>query len=142
MRRTFNTQINTNAINVWLLVSRFAIGALMLTHGLPKLQKLLSGNTHFADPFGIGQVPSLALTVFAEFACSILLILGLATRFATIPLIIAMLVAIFHAHASDPFGKKELAVVYLVIFIGFLVLGPGRYSVDTLVGGKGSRKRY
>ena len=141
MKRTFNTQINSNAINVWLLLSRLAIGALMLSHGYPKLQTLLSGNVQFADPFGIGPVPSLALTVFAEFVCSILLILGLATRLATIPLIITMLVAIFYAHSADPFGKKELAVIYLTIFIGFLVLGPGRYSIDNFVAGK-NKGRY
>jgi len=141
MKRTFNTQINTNASNIWLLLSRIAIGAFMLTHGLPKLQMLMAGNAHFADPFGIGEVPSLALTVFAEFACAILLILGLATRLATIPLMITMLVAIFYAHATDPFGKKELAVIYLVIFLGFFILGPGKYSVDTFLGTKG-RSRY
>ncbi|HEX8462343.1 MAG TPA: DoxX family protein [Segetibacter sp.] len=141
MRRTFNTQINNNAINIWLLISRFALGAFMMTHGYSKLQMLLSGNVQFADPFGIGQVPSLALTVFAEFVCALLLVIGLATRLATVPLIITMLVAIFYAHGSDPFAKKELAVVYLVVFIGFLVLGPGRYSFDTLVGRK-SRVKY
>ena len=112
----------------------------MLTHGYPKLQSLLGDNPQFADPFGIGQVPSLALTVFAEFVCSILIIIGLATRFATIPLIITMLVAIFQAHGADPFGKKELAVLYLIMFIGFFVLGPGRYSIDYLVGGKGRNR--
>ena len=138
MKRSFSTAVNLNAVNVWLFVSRVAIGIFMLTHGWPKAEKLFAGSTEFADPFGIGAGPSLALTVFAEAACAILLILGLATRFAALPLIITMLVAIFYAHGGDPFGKKELAVIYLTLFIGFLILGAGRYSLDHLL----SRDKY
>jgi len=139
MKRLFSTQVNTGAINFWLLVSRVAIGAFMLTHGLPKLNKLLAGNIDFADPFGIGPGASLLLAVFAEAFCSILLIFGFATRLVTIPLMITMLVAIFYAHSADPFGKKELAVVYLTIFIGFSILGAGKYSIDNLISRKSRR---
>ncbi len=136
IKRTFYTDMNINAVNLWLLLSRLAIGVIMLSHGLPKLSTLLAGNVQFADPFGLGPTASLALVVFAEAVCSFLLILGMATRLATIPLIITMLVAIFYAHGSDPFQKKELAVVYLIIFIGFLITGPGRYSIDSMIGRK------
>lgn len=112
----------------------------MLTHGLPKLEKLMAGDIKFADPFGMGATPSLILVVFAEFGCSVLLILGLATRFAAIPLMITMLTAIFSVHAADAFGKKELPSMYLVFFFGFLILGAGKYSVDHLIAGK-SKKR-
>jgi putative oxidoreductase len=141
MRRTFSTTVNNNGVNVWLLISRLAIGALMLTHGLPKLQNLMAGHVQFADPFGIGPTVSLALVVFAEVVCSLLLILGLATRFASVPLIIDMLVAIFYAHASQPIAKKELAIMYLVFFIGFCIIGAGQYSVDAYISRK-NRSRY
>ncbi|GEO09724.1 DoxX family protein [Segetibacter aerophilus] len=141
MRRTFSTAVNNNAVNVWLLIARLAVGALMLTHGIPKLQNLISGNVQFADPFGIGPTATLALTVFAEAFCSILLILGLATRLASVPLIINMLVAIFYALASQPLAKKELAIFYLIFYIGFLILGGGKYSLDSLIGRK-NRSRY
>ena len=119
MRRTFSTTVNNTGVNIWLLVSRVAIGAFMLTHGIPKLHSLIAGSVQFADPFGLGPTASMALTVFAEVGCSVLLILGLATRFAAIPLIINMCVAITVAHGAQPFGKKELALLYLVSFIGF-----------------------
>jgi putative oxidoreductase len=141
MRRSFSTAVNSNAVNVWLLIARLAVGALMLTHGIPKLQSLISGNVQFADPFGIGTTPTLALTVFAEAFCSILLILGLATRLASVPLIINMLVAIFYALASQPLAKKELAIFYLIFYIGFLILGGGKYSLDSLIARK-NRSRY
>lgn len=140
MKRIFSTNINSNAVNFWLFILRVAIGVFMLTHGIPKLQTLMSGHIKFADPFGIGATPSLILTVFAEFVCSILLILGLATRLATIPLMITMLVAIFSIHAADPFGRKELPSTYLLIFFGLFILGAGRFSVDQLIGGKSKRR--
>jgi len=113
----------------------------MLTHGIPKLQNVLAGNMKFADPIGIGSTPSLLLVIFAEVICSILLMLGLATRFASIALIVNMSVAAFVAHSNDPFGKKELPLLFLVFFLGFLVLGAGKYSIDHLIGGK-SKSRY
>ena len=141
MRRTFSTAINNNGVNIWLLIARLVVGALMLTHGIPKLQNLISGNIQFADPLGIGTTASLALTVFAEAFCSVLLILGLATRLASVPLIINMLVAIFYALSTQPLAKKELAIFYLIFYIGFLILGGGKYSLDSLINGK-NRSRY
>ncbi len=42
-------------------------------------------------------------------------------------------VAFFMVHAGDPFGKKELAFVYLVIFTALALTGPGRFSLDGLI---------
>lgn len=103
----------------------------MLTHGLPKLSRLTSEEEiKFADPFGFGPFMSLVLVVFAEVVCSILIILGLATRLASIPPIITMFVAAFHAHGNDPFGTKEKPLLFLLIFIVLLVFGSGKYSID------------
>ncbi len=141
MKRIFSTAINNNAVNVWLLAARIAIGAFIFTHGLPKAQNLLTGNIQFADPIGIGSTPSFILVIFAEAVCSILLMLGLATRFASIVLIISMSVAAFVALADQPFAKKELSLLYLVFLIGFFLVGGGKYSLDSLIGRKG-RSRY
>ncbi|MFS4469059.1 DoxX family protein [Maribacter sp. 2210JD10-5] len=109
---------------------RIAFSAMMLTHGLPKFQQLLSGNFEFGNPIGIGQAPSLFLTVIGEFLCPILIIIGLKTRLAAIPTAITMLVAAFIVHGPDPFGKKEMALLYLVAFIAIALMGPGKFSID------------
>jgi putative oxidoreductase len=104
----------------------------MLTHGYPKLANFSERMDKFADPFGLGSSISLALVVFAEFLCSILLILGLKLRLAVIPLIITMLVVIFHAHWDDPFGRKELPLMFLGIYVVLFLLGPGKYSLESV----------
>lgn len=113
-----------------LLILRLVSGATVLTHGYPKFQKVLEGNMQFGDPIGLGTSTSLYLSAFAEFICAILIILGLLTRFASIPLIINMAVAFFIVHAADDFGTRELSLLYLGMFLTLFFTGPGRYSLD------------
>ena len=112
------------------LILRVGSGAAMLTHGWPKLTGFMSRMNSFSDPFGIGSMPSLVLVVFAEVFCSILLILGFFTRGAVIPLAITMATVILKVHWASPFGKKELPMLFLIIFLSIFFLGPGKYSLD------------
>lgn len=103
----------------------------MLSHGIPKMMKLFAGGEiQFADPIGLGATASLILTVFAEVICAALIVVGFKTKWATIPLIITMMVAAFIVHADDPFGKKEFALLYAVGYFAIALLGAGRYSID------------
>jgi putative oxidoreductase len=102
----------------------------MLTHGYPKLQRVLAGEYSFGDPLGLGVEASLILTVFAEFFCVIFLIIGLGTRLALLPLIATMAVAWGVVHIDDPFGTQEKAAIYLLCFVVLLITGPGKYSID------------
>jgi putative oxidoreductase len=141
MKRIFNTSSNQTVVNTALLILRIGIACFMLTHGWPKLMKLLAGGEiQFLDPFGLGATASFVLAIFAEVLCSFLLLFGLATRWATIPLIITMLVAIFVAHAADGFQKQELPGHYVLVYLFLLLVGPGKYSLDYFIGRKLSRK--
>ncbi|MGB5355555.1 MAG: DoxX family protein [Eudoraea sp.] len=102
----------------------------LLTHGIPKLQRLLNGDFGFADPIGIGELPSLFLAMIAEVVCPILIIVGYKTRWASIPVVIVMAVAGFIVHHSDPFKGKEMAFLYLVCFLVVALIGPGKFSLD------------
>ena len=132
-KHIFHVAPATPAADFALLLLRIGIAGMMLTHGLPKLEKLLAGSTEFASVFGLPPAASLGLAVFAEVGCSFLLLFGLLTRIATIPLIITMVVAIFVAHGNDLFAKKEPALHYLLVYVALLFSGPGRYSVDALL---------
>ncbi len=67
---------------------------------------------------------------------SILILIGFGTRLAAIPLIITMAVAAFLIHSADPFGKQEMAILYLVVYVVLLIAGSGRYSLDSLLAHK------
>jgi len=131
MDKTYSTNLNLPSIDMAVFILRVGAAALMLTHGIPKLLMLFgSGEIQFPDPIGLGVETSLTLSVFAEVICAVLLVLGLASRLAAIPLIINMGVAFFIVHAQDPFQVKELALVYLLIFTSLLITGSGKYALD------------
>jgi putative oxidoreductase len=110
---------------------------MLSAHGWRKLLKAVGDDPiRFADPIGVGEPMSLYLTVFSEVLCSALLVLGLFARGVLVPLVITMLVAIFMIHFSDPFAKKELAIIYTTVYVAIFALGPGKFSLDHLLFGK------
>ena len=127
-----NIEKQAKLVDIGLLILRIGIASLMLFgHGFDKLVNFTEKAETFADPIGFGPVVSLSLAIFAEFFCSIAILFGFFTRYATIPLIITMLVAIFIIHADDPWKKQEFATLYLIPYISILFAGAGRYSVDS-----------
>lgn len=134
MRKIFKIYPASGKIDMALLIGRIGIGVLMLVHGIPKLQMLLSGvEIQFAEVFGMNPTLSMSLAIFAEVICSIFILFGLGTRLAVIPLIATMLVAIFNIHSADSFAVKELAVHYLLIYSMLLLMGSGKYSLDAIL---------
>lgn len=134
IQKIFSPGNYSNNINFSLLFLRVTSGIFMLTHGVGKLTKLIEGGTiKFANPIGIGPEASLILAVFAEFFCSIFLIIGFATRLSSVPLIITMLVAGFIVHTGDPFAVKEKAFLFSIIFIFTAITGAGKYSIDNFI---------
>jgi putative oxidoreductase len=121
---------NSLSSDFGLLILRIVSGAALLSHGFPKFQKVINGEMQFGDPIGLGQATSLHLSAFAEFVCAILIIFGLLTRLATIPLIFNMAVALLIVHSADDFATKELSLLFLGMFLTLFFTGPGRYSVD------------
>lgn len=131
MKRVFSVNKSSNAVDIGLLIARTGIALLMLSHGVPKLLHLLSGDpVQFPPVMGMSAAFSLCLAVFAEVICSVFILLGFATRLAVIPLIITMLVAAFFIHVADPFGKQEPSLQYLLVYIVLLFTGSGKYSID------------
>jgi len=115
-----------------LLILRICAGGLMaINHGYPKLLKLFGdAPIKFADVFGMGATASLTLAVLAEFVAGLFIVFGLLTRLSTIPAMFTMAVAAFMIHGADPFAKKELALVYLLMYLAIFLMGPGKISLD------------
>lgn len=116
-----------------ILFMRIFIGAMMLTHGIGKLQNYNAIVNSFPDPLGIGSAASFAIITFVEVGCSVLIIMGLFTRLATLPLIFGMFVATFIAFPEKSFAAGELSFVYMGIYIMLLISGGGRYAIDAFM---------
>ncbi len=142
---SYLTSVKTNSSfnNTVLLLVRLFVGFAMISHGFPKLQMLFSGKEiQFFDFMGLGPQVSLILTVFAEFVCSIFLILGLFTRWAAFFVFFTMAIAALMVHGADPFDKKELSLLYLCIYLLILAFGPGKFSIDGMISSKKSSSRW
>lgn len=118
--------------NLTLLIIRLTFGGLMLlNHGIPKINRLFGDEpVRFMDFMGIGAETSLALAIFAEAICAILVMVGLFTRYSVIPLIFTMIVAVFVAKQGSPLADRELGLLYMMAFIGLIFSGAGKYSLD------------
>ncbi len=122
-----------------LFALRVGAGLMMLVaHGWPKLAGFAVYAERFPDPIGVGPVTSLVLAILAEVVCAVLVVVGLGTRFAAVPLVITMLVAGLVVHAPDPWAKKELALLYATVFATLVLAGGGRWSLDAVIA---SRRR-
>ncbi|HUR10816.1 MAG TPA: DoxX family protein [Flavitalea sp.] len=133
MKRFFSTRYSTAAFNIAMLILRVGMGILIVPHGYDKLMHFTRYKKDFLNFMGMGSTTSLALVVFAEFICGGLVVLGLFTRFAVIPLMIAMFVALFIAHNGAIFGDGEHATLFFCGFVTLLLVGPGRISIDGMI---------
>lgn len=144
MKRLLNVNYNETNLNIGLLILRVLIGILMAFYGY---QKLTHFNEMADDDFwknninflGLGSNVSVGLTVFAEFFCSLFLLVGLFTRLSLIPLIFCMsyIVAIvdkmqFLNHGEHGY-EFSTAFIYLVIYVVLIFTGPGKWSLDNFI---------
>jgi putative oxidoreductase len=143
MKKLFSWKYSDNATSFGLLVLRFAVGGLMIPHGFSKLKgfgKMIDDGKNgspmgWVSPFDfLSAEISLGLVVFAEFFCACLIVIGLMTRLACIPAIINMGVAVFLAHQGRIFGDGEHGMLYLCGYMALLFTGPGKFSMDRLIG--------
>ena len=134
MKKLFSTKYSANAFSFAAFIMRLACGGLIIYRGYDKLIHFAAKSQTFSDPLHIGHAASLSLVIFAEFFCGILVLIGFLTRLACIPLIVVMSVVVFYVNHAHVFGNKENAALYLAGFIAILFIGPGKISMDKLIG--------
>ena len=130
MRRLLSYSASPAITSMAIFILRVVFGSLILLHGYDKAIHFAAYKEQFISFLGMSPAISLGLVVFAEFVCAIFLVVGLLTRFACIPLIITMAVAVFMAHGGDITGKGEHPTLFLAGFITLLFTGAGKYSLD------------
>jgi putative oxidoreductase len=129
-----------------LFLLRASVGLALLYHGWLKIDMGVDvfadkGITHLGWPFTFSPILFAWLATLAELVGGFFCFLGLWTRFAAFALVINMGVASFIALRDAPIISmstpmtRELPMLYFVVFIAILILGPGRWSVDGVRGG-------
>jgi putative oxidoreductase len=116
------------------LLGRLAVGLVFMSTGWGKVHNL-EKVTHFFVELGIPMPGFNAVLVgYSELICGTLLVLGLATRLATFPLIMSMIVAILTAKRADLHGVFDLVgfdeFTYLAVLVMVAIIGPGAVSLD------------
>ncbi|MEO8820910.1 MAG: DoxX family protein [Ginsengibacter sp.] len=134
MSKFLSTKYTNASFNIGMFILRVVLGILLASHGYSKLIAFHSLRYKFMNFIHLGPTLSLSLVIFAELICSIFLILGLFTRFACIPIIIAMAVVVVVASSGQILGPGERGAIYLAASFTILLCGPGRISVDAMIG--------
>ncbi|MBC8594480.1 DoxX family protein [Oscillospiraceae bacterium N12] len=140
-RFLFPLKPDSTGASLFLLALRIFFGVLLMSHGIQKWSNFQEMSATFPDPLGVGSPLSLGLAIFGEMVCSMGFIIGLLYRLAMLPMIFTMGMAFFVIHGNDPFSVKELALVYLVVFILMYISGPGKFSVDYVLGKELRRRK-
>lgn len=95
----------------------------------------------FAEFMRVRGVPfplfSAFLSVYAQFICGILFILGALTRYAAVVMVINFIAAILIAHRADPYPRMFPALMMLFAALFFLIHGAGKLSIDDLLERRG-----
>lgn len=134
MKKLFRPLTLPNRTSLGLFLIRLVAGVAFMYHGWPKIQAPFAWMGPDAAVPGILQ----ALAAFAEFGGGLAWVLGLLMPLASFGIACTMAVAV-HFHAivrGDPFvgqgqgGSWELAALYFVMALLFILSGPGRYSAD------------
>ena len=128
----FPQYLRGTAVSFLILFVRVFFGILFLMHGLDKMTNFEELSQTYPSVLGLGSYMTLMLSIFCEFACSLFLIVGLMTRIILLPMILTMAVAFFDIH-DGMMPQAELSLIYLIIFIGLFMTGPGKYSLDCLI---------
>ncbi len=117
-----------------ILLLRAFTGVALMTHGIAKLAGGMEKFTGFVASLGVPAPHVMAfLAAFSESFGAALLALGLLTRPAAFMIVCTMSVAIFGAHGGQPFAKQEMAWLYFMPALLFLLKGGGRWSLDFMI---------
>lgn len=133
MRRLLSYSASQPVTSFGLLILRLGFGALLMVHGYDKLVHYAEYSKQFMPFMGMSAATSLVLVIFAEFVCSLLVMIGLFTRFACIPILVTMCVALFKAHGGQVSGEGQAATLFGLAFLTLLFTGAGKYSLDAAI---------
>jgi len=119
----------------WEVIIRIIAGIIIAKYGVEVFNhNKMKGNAdwltdiHFPAPVFMAYVGKAT-----ELLGGILLVFGLATRFASIALVLTMTVVIFIMGKGNIWGDEQLPFLLLLFFVNFILCGAGKWSLDYLL---------
>jgi putative oxidoreductase len=128
------------SIDVALLVLRLWAGLVLFSqHGLVKITHFSQMSGHFPNPIHVGPVPTLLFAALSDGICSLLVAIGLATRYAALIVVINLMTAFTLVHQFKLSGQHSGEVPFLIAgaFLTIVIAGAGRFSLDAALSRKG-----
>ncbi|HEU4617950.1 MAG TPA: DoxX family protein [Gammaproteobacteria bacterium] len=119
-------------ISLLQLMFRVAVGGVFWDSGQTKIASWQTTIVLFRDEYRVPLLsPQVAATLAAsiELACPVLLVLGLAARIATLPMLAMVFVIEAFVYPED--WLQHLSWAAMLLFV--LTRGPGTFSIDHLI---------
>jgi putative oxidoreductase len=129
------------AADTALLFLRVAASVLVLiVHGLPKTIHYASQLDAIEDPLHFGRTLTLGFAIFAEVVCPLLMIAGIATRLAALPIMLVSALALGCVHREWTLDQAQFAWMLLILFGTVAIGGAGRYRLALRPPASGQRR--
>lgn len=134
LKKITQTTIVINQADLALLFLRVSAAfALLRAHGLPKLLHLKEHLGSFPDPFGFGQEFSAIYAALINVGCAFLIAFGALTRIAAVGILSITLSGLFLVHFNDAAKIQDTPLIYSILFLFILWIGPGKYAIDQFI---------
>ena len=130
------------AVDLSSLILRLALGAIMISHGIPKIKKREVLGKKWNDHYGVPKA-TIWLTGIFQIVGGLALLVGLFTSLTALVLNLDMLAAlficIFNSHHREPFNSVspekgwDVNLLLVASLAAVMLLGGGDWSVDALL---------
>lgn len=128
--------------NLGRLFIRLFVGLMFMQFGIRHLVHFNTMSQSFPGALGMSPETSLIVMIVIELLCSLFIMVGFLTRLATIPPIIAMVVAEHYILADmqtvspyliDSVQPGYLPIMFIGIYLFIILAGPGKISLDYFI---------
>ncbi len=131
------------AVDLASLILRLSLGAIMISHGIPKIKKREVLGKKWNSHYGVPKA-TVWLTGILQIVGGLVLLVGFLTSLTSLVLGLDMLAAlaicIFNSHHREPFNSVspdkgwDVNLLLVAAFVTLILLGPGQWSLDALLG--------
>lgn len=136
------TTLPENRADYVLLMYRVTVSmAFLFIHGAKKIVNFQDEVQHIPDPFNMGGTTATIIAIFSNVVCSIFVAMGLFTRAFAIGAFMIPFIGLLIVHANDPWVVKDVPLMYSLAFAVIIALGPGRFSLDSVLNKKWFNKK-